>query len=254
MIGIVIPLKSRAMSADWRLTQQLLRQTLHSVLRQTNQDFMIVVVHHDRPDLGSIGSSRVELVDASFPPPVQKEAGPMRRDKEQKVLAGVRLLLERGCEWVLKLDADDLLAKETCAFIATCDADAVIFNSGIIASRGSNWHIMESESFHRVCGSCMAFHRRMLTESPGQQHLPPMFDLLVTDGHSHPEEECRQLSARISYPPFPAACYVQSADIRLSALYNANYKPTLREFVGRLRRLRWTTREVRERFGLVASL
>ena len=50
MIGIVIPLKAKRMSADWRLTEQLVKQTLYSVVRQTNQGLRVVVVCHDAPE------------------------------------------------------------------------------------------------------------------------------------------------------------------------------------------------------------
>ena len=190
-------------------------------------------------------------MEAPFPPPLERVAFQMRQDKERKIAIGVARLLQEGCDWIMKLDADDLIARETCAFIEDSKSDAVVFRKGIISLSESKWHLLEHSNFHRVCGSCFAFRSNLILDVAAGQAAHPLSQFFLSDHHEEVVEICLEHSVTISYPPFAAACYLQYySDIRLSSLYHPNHKPTIRELVGRLRRLRRTTRAVREEFGM----
>jgi hypothetical protein len=188
-------------------------------------------------------------MEAPFAPPRDRIASQMKQDKEKKVTIGATKLLQDGCDWIMKLDADDLIARETCAFIENSASDAVIFREGISRFHGSKWHIVETKKFHRICGTCFAFRRHlMLDENNGVTASP--FRFFVSDQHEQVIEKCSEYSATVSYPPFAAACYVNYTDVRLSALYHPFCPPTLRSLVGHFRRLRFTTRALREQFAI----
>lgn len=254
MIGIIIPLKAKRMSADWQVTGALLRQTLASVSRQSCQAFRVLIVCHDLPDLqpkeGHWTVPPVAIMEAPFAPPLERVAFQMRQDKERKVATGAVQLLHDGCDWIMKLDADDLIARETCAFIEKSGSDAVVFRKGIISLFQSKWHLFEPTNFHRVCGSCFAFRRHLILDVAAGEAAHPLSQFFVSDHHEQVLERCIEHSVTVSCPPFAAACYLQYPDVRLSSLYHPNYKPTLRELMGRLRRLRRTTSAVHEEFGM----
>lgn len=240
------------MSADWQLIETLLRQTLTSLARQTCQDLQVLIVCHDTPDLARWRCAwtmrSLVVMEAPFAPPRDRIASQMRQDKENKITIGATKLLQHGCDWIMKLDADDLIARETCAFIDNSASDAVIFRKGISRVHGSKWHIVETKNFHRICGSCFAFRRHLLAQNNGV--TPPAFRFFGSDHHEDVIEKCSEYSATVSYPPFAAACYVNYTDVRLSALYHPFYRPTLRSLVGHFRRLRFTTRAAREQFAI----
>ena len=254
MIGIVIPLKAKRMSADWQMTEALLRQTLASVSRQSCQAFRVLIVCHEIPDVGPKQARwtlpPIGIAGAPFSPPSERVAFQMRQDKERKVAIGIARLLREGCDWIMKLDADDLLAQETCKFIEESGTDAVIFRKGIVRLSESKWHLLEPSNFHRVCGTCFAFRRHLILDLVAGKAAHPLSQFFVSDHHEQVVERCLEHSVAVSYPPFAAACYVQYQDIRLSTLYHPEHKPTIRELIGRLRRLRRTTPAVREQFGI----
>jgi hypothetical protein len=254
MIGIVIPLKAKRMSADWRATGAFLRQTLASISRQSCQALRVLIVCHELPDVEPKQVRwklpPVEIMEAPFSPPSERVAFQMRRDKERKVTIGTKRLLCDGCDWIMKLDADDLISRETCKYIENSRSDAVIFRKGIIGSSGSRWHLLESRNFHRVCGSCFAFRRHLILDVFATEATRPLSQFFVSDHHEEVIERCLEHSVTMSCPPFAAACYVQYPDVRLSTIYHPDYKPTLRGLIGRLRRLRRTTPAVREEFSM----
>ena len=198
------------MSSDWALTQSLLRQTLNSICRQSSQAFRVVVMCHDRPSLGSINTSAIEISEVPFSPPAERAAHLMRKDKERKLELGLSRLAKLGCDWVMKLDADDLIARETCAFIEKADSDAVIFRRGIVWQVSSHWHISETKNFHRICGSSFALRRHLMLEESGRQGV--LFDFFISDNHERIEEMCREHNISVRCPEFPGACYVRHSE------------------------------------------
>jgi hypothetical protein len=249
LLGFLIPLKSKAVSFDWALTQALLRQTLASTSQQSCKAFHTVVVCHDRPNLGPLSTAQIKIVEVAFPPPAERTALLMRRDKERKLELGLDYLAQLGCDWVMKLDADDLIARDVCAFINHAASDAVIFKKGIVWSMGSNWYLSESTNFHRICGTCFALRRGFMLQDDGQRGR--LFDFFISDHHERIEDICRENSISVLHPGFPAACYVRHLDLALSKFYHPNHNLTVRERLGLIRRLRRLRPSVREQFGML---
>jgi hypothetical protein len=241
------------MSANWHLTQALLRQTLASVSRQTCQDFRVLVVCHDPPSLrpkkGCWTLPTVSIEQAPFSAPSILRSDTAHRDMKRKVALGAARLVQDGCDWIMKLDADDLLARETFAFIENSVSDAVIFRKGLVIVSGSRWHLLETRNFHRVCGSCFAMRRDLIMDVAAGEAAHPLSQFFVSDHHEQVVERCLEHSVRVNYPPFAAACYVQHSDM-MSTLFQPAYRRSIRELVGRLRRLRRTTATIREQFAI----
>jgi hypothetical protein len=248
LLGFLIPLKSKEMSSDWGLTSSLLRQTLDSICRQSCQAFHVIVVCHDRPGWEAIRNSAIEFMEVAFPPPAERAAHLMRKDKERKLELGLHRLVQLGCDWVMKMDADDLISREACAFIDKANSDVVIFKKGIVWRLASNWYLSETKNFHRICGSSFALRSHLMLEDDGRPGT--LFDFFISDNHEQIEDACRALNLSVLYPGFPAACYVKHSDLALSRFYHPEHKQTVREHLGWLRRLRRMTPSVREHFGM----
>lgn len=115
MLTIVTCLRSRAVSRQWDYHVWLLQRTLESLLAQSNPDFRIVVVCHEIPDVPQLKHPKVHAVSVAFSPPARNN-DEMCADKALKLTAGVDWALERGTDYVMFVDGDDLVSNRVCSF------------------------------------------------------------------------------------------------------------------------------------------
>lgn len=130
--AIVIPFRSKAESIDWVRESDLLHRTIQSVLRQSYSGFKVFIIYTDLPD-NCISDQRVEYI--LFPYGYQsydemknkevllekfKKSTKMvvrRWDKARKLTYGSKLAKEADCDYIMALDADDLLSNRFLAYL-----------------------------------------------------------------------------------------------------------------------------------------
>ena len=84
-IAFAISLKSRIVSRNWDQVQANLSMTLRSILRNTDQNFRIIIAGHEKPDIKEIEHSQVTWLSVDFPPPVPPGSAPeFSEDKRHK--------------------------------------------------------------------------------------------------------------------------------------------------------------------------
>lgn len=110
MLTFIVSMRARALSKDWALHTRLLQCTLNSILAQTHPAFDVVVVCHDVPDIPQARHSAVHTLSVDFPPP-QRTNDDMCADKVLKISRGVEWAMARGSEYVMFVDADDLVSR-----------------------------------------------------------------------------------------------------------------------------------------------
>lgn len=152
-----VALVPRATARDWPLVEALLGLTLASVRAQTDPDFAVLVLGHDRPATLP-DDPRVEFLESSWPvePP-----GPHNADSGRKKHALNDLVLERGGGLFMVLDADDWVDRRLVEAARATPREAVgaIVDTGLItdlrtlrAAPLPHPRIFAGE-FHRLCGS-----------------------------------------------------------------------------------------------------
>jgi len=163
-LGIVIPLKAKAVSRDWSLTCANLQATLNSVKNQKCEKFSCVVVGHDCPDFlsdGFEGGGAIKFLrfNEFLPPEVggdeSKNQLKYEFDRCSKILKGI-MHLNSSYKLVthyFALDADDLVR---CDFIDKLQKysnfDAVILDKGYFLFKKFGI-LNEEDEFSAYCGS-----------------------------------------------------------------------------------------------------
>jgi hypothetical protein len=91
------------------LAQALLGLTLTSIRAQTDPDFRVVILGHDRPATLPDDDPRVEFLEADWP---AEAPGPHNADSGRKKHAINDLVLERGGGLLMFVDADDWVDRD----------------------------------------------------------------------------------------------------------------------------------------------
>ncbi|MEQ3660122.1 MAG: hypothetical protein ABNH21_14325 [Glaciecola sp.] len=161
-LGIVIPLKAKAVSQNWATVEDALAKVLSTINSQTSSNFECVVVGHDEPEGYninelSINSSFVQFTE--FSPPNQDEISGMELqlgyefDRCSKIAKGMIYLNDKNVTHWFALDADDLLHKE---FVATIERfpehKAFVIDRGYFYFE-NNGILNEVDNLSLVCGS-----------------------------------------------------------------------------------------------------
>ncbi|MHA7924495.1 MAG: hypothetical protein ACX936_04795 [Marinobacter sp.] len=177
-IGIVIPLKAKAVAKNWDITCRNIKMTLSSIENQTADHFEAIVVGHDCPDFMKIDKDQYKRTSflnfSEFDPPVKgsdKSENQLRYeyDRCKKILKGVMILKKSVpsiTHW-FALDADDLLHKDFVNVLQSYDRfDAVILDKGYFYYRSANMINIEDE-FSAYCGSSAIISENVF-EIPGE--------------------------------------------------------------------------------------
>jgi len=158
-LGIVIPLKPRAVARCWPEVEKRLRSTVASLRRQSSADWDAVIVGNERPELGECPLPNLSFVTIDHPPPTPGPGGwitdaSSHEDKTAKQVLGMRCLAAtRSITHWLHLDADDLLHEH---FVATVSRmvpfDIAVVRNGY-AYYPSFQRSMYLDRIDRFCGS-----------------------------------------------------------------------------------------------------
>jgi hypothetical protein len=202
MLAFVVPLKSAAVSKSWNQVTRLVERTLRSACAQTSPEFRVIVVCHEEPEIG-FEDQRLEFLRVGFPPPGQDLDGRIR-DKNRKVLAGLRRALTCQPTHVMLLDADDCVSNRLAAYVAQHPAaNGWYIAKGCFWREGLDTVHVERRRFHKWCGSSHILRPEFL-ELPA----PP-----ADDWHFRHSQVVHQMRARgtpLEPLPFPGAVYLIS--------------------------------------------
>src|SRR5437667_11667202 len=111
VIAFIVALKAKALAKNWDRVCRLFEATLQSAYNQTDGDFRIIAVCHDRPALRHIYDGRVEFITVDFPPPLPVHHSMMKderiqvydlmmQDKWKKIAVGVKRARELSASFV----------------------------------------------------------------------------------------------------------------------------------------------------------
>lgn len=115
MLTILTSLRAKTLADNWDHHVTLLDHALQSMLSNVGS-FQIVVVCHEVPDVPSASDKRVTFlsVDLAVPKRINDD---MCVDKVLKLSIGTRWALERGTDYVMFTDADDLVNRKIVALV-----------------------------------------------------------------------------------------------------------------------------------------
>jgi len=168
MLVFVIPLKSSQVSKDWDLVSQLFERCLKSVCNQTSDKFRVIVVCHEKPNIG-FSHPYITYIEVDYPLPGQqlKELGLEQEvdwkgtevfsrdiDKGRKLLNGLAYAEKFSPSHVMVVDADDCVSKNIAKFVEqNPDCNGWYIKKGYLYHE--NWQFLKVKfkDFNLICGS-----------------------------------------------------------------------------------------------------
>jgi hypothetical protein len=152
MLVFITPLKSRESAQSWAQTQWLVERTIRSACAQSSEAFRMIVVCHERPEIG-FTHPQLKFLQLNTPPPEANAERP-GDDKRAKIRHGIECALEENPTHVMLLDADDCVSRRLAEFVAERPLDhGWYFGRGFI--HYEDRHLLQRVPwrFQRHCGS-----------------------------------------------------------------------------------------------------
>lgn len=161
MLVFVVPLQSKAVSKSWERVVELVERSVRSACQQTSSAFRVIVVCHEKPELGfehpNLSYAEVDFERPRIKPGMsavdivsQKDT-----DKGRKQLWGLEAAKQYNPTHTMLLDADDLVSNRLAEFVQQHpQANGWFFAKGYRYVPGSNWIYKKVRGFYSMCGSC----------------------------------------------------------------------------------------------------
>lgn len=252
MLVFILPLRARAVSADWVVTSQLLGRTLRNLRCQTSSSWRAIVVGHDRPELDEFRDERIKFLAQEMPVPTSPAE--MMNDKMEKTSAGCVAAFELTTMLddvsLMLVDPDDLVSRQITQHVhESDDENGTYVKSGYIHSVGARWCI-KSESFDRFCGTSSILrikkNGRMCFRSVGN------LSEILNKGHHLRRELMQQIGSPLVPLPFLGAVYTIGTGQNWSGAVTRAFFGSKRQTLTSVLSVRAVTPRMRQEFpGLV---
>ncbi|MEL7069110.1 MAG: glycosyltransferase family A protein [Cyanobacteria bacterium J06581_3] len=232
MIVFIVPLKSKKISKNWGKVSQLLERTLKSVCNQTSDNFRVVIVCHERPDI-AFEHPRASYVDVNFAPPNwsgnakrQEDYQEIRLDKSRKLWFGLIHAQRFNPRYIMFVDADDCISNRIADFVSeNSEEDGWLVCSGYEYQDGSQRIFCRNKHFNQRCGSSHIIryeflsHKKMKFEEVTWEYLR----------HQTIENMYKRFNKRFECLPFRGAVYIteNAENIRSQTKYYLQRNSTL---------------------------
>lgn len=169
MLVFIIPLKSARVSKSWDLVCKLFERTLRSVCNQTSSDYHVIVVCHEKPEIG-FDSPKITYVQVDFPLPgaeyVSKE-----KDRRLKVQVGLLQAKAMNASHIMFVDADDCVSKHLAEFVSKhSDQNGWFLGKGYDYQEDLRLLRVRNKNLHLRTGSSHIIKLDLLTV---EMNLPP---------------------------------------------------------------------------------
>ena len=157
MLAFIIPVKHPSSCRSYDVVSALLKQTLHSVCRQTSDDFRVIVVCNRKPRYSDVFKN-TSFVEVDFPPPQSpvsksEEHSHVFLDKGCKQAIGLVVARQYNPKHIMFTDADDFVSCRIAEFTKMRPAEpGWFFEKGLVFSNLSKV-IEERHRFWSYCGT-----------------------------------------------------------------------------------------------------
>jgi hypothetical protein len=254
MICFIMGLKARAICKDWPRVESLASATLHSVCQQTDQDFSVIVVCNEIPRTTLPSGAPVTFIAKDFPLPGGIAGHENGLDKFRKLAHGLAAAREMKPDFVMLMDADDLVSRRLAEFANSNKAsNGWMFETGYAWKYGGSWVTPVKSGFHKACGTSAIINSRLINFPAEASDEALSTCIVLANGHTTICDTLARQGAPLDVLPFPGALYVTDHGDNgslLAAGENARSWISLRFWLGSLRQRRYLSPAIRAEFGL----
>ena len=168
MLVFIVPIKSAKLSRSWSLSSRLFERCLRSICQQTSQNFRVVVVCNERPEI-QFSHPNVHYIEVDFPPPVpvpdeertagyeygfSRDIARKNADKARKIHTGLDYAARYHPTHSMVVDADDCVSSRLAEFVARNPrSDGWFFKKGYMYPEGGRFLYFNVRNFYQICGS-----------------------------------------------------------------------------------------------------
>jgi hypothetical protein len=169
MIVFIVPIKSKLISKSWSLLSILFERCIRSICNQTDDNFRVVVVCNEKPDIDFF-SPNIHYVEVDFLPPISNEfqkktlegyayglsqdIANKNADKARKILKGIEYAQQFSPQHLMVVDADDCVSRHLAKFVNQhSNCDGWVMKKGYIYYEGSRWLLQNATNFNQVSGT-----------------------------------------------------------------------------------------------------
>ena len=212
MLVFIVPIKSSQVSNSWSQVCKLFERTLRSICQQTNHNFRVICVCHERPEI-EFTHPAVSYVEVDFPIPywnkkvfVREENHNQYVDKGRKIWLGLAEAKKYDPDHIMFVDADDCVSNKIVEFVQGQEPhhNGWFFNQGYEYEEGSSKIYLRQKEFNQKCGTSYIFRFDLV--------FPQWvdFDSITRDYQSH-QMFGKYLAERgtpLSPLPFPGSTYM----------------------------------------------
>jgi hypothetical protein len=268
MVGFVIPFKSKAKSKNWKMDCALLNRTLKSVVNQKDQEFKCYVVYSDLPD-NPLEHQQISWVKFPFPFANKNEIAdaekynsfgkekkewehlPFFYDQGRKSLYGTTQAKSDGCQYIMMLDADDLLSNKVTGYINEQDPATncgFYMNKGYLYAENSSLLIKVPDQMNFMCGSVNIIRGDVIPDIDFSINTYENYSFF--SAHSYVRTRIQYSHSETIKPlPFYGLVYVFHSTNEMASKADLK-KTSLRNLAKRIIRGKLVTTAVRKEFGL----
>ncbi|HEY9802616.1 MAG TPA: glycosyltransferase family A protein [Leptolyngbyaceae cyanobacterium] len=252
MIVFVIPLKSQKVSQDWEKVCQLFERCLQSICRQTDPNFRVIVVCHEKPNI-QFTHPHVHYVEADFPIPNQTLLE-KSQDKGKKIIKGLIFARFFSPNHVMIVDADDCISKRISEFTNQHpDVNGWYLNKGYVYQESSAFIYYRKSHFYSWCGTCNII-KYDACDLPSKDDEYPEYLIKYYDEHKHIVEAMKNKGLPMEEFPFAGVVYVIGNGENIyqtgfSTIHNSN-KGKVWFLVKEILKFRHLNSLIRQEFGL----
>lgn len=207
MLVFLVPLKSKQVSRDWSRVSQLLERCVLSIVNQTSDNFKLVIVCHERPDI-RVQHPSIDYLEVNFPPPNlgrENIINSMDRDKNKKMQKGLEYVSSINPSHIMFVDADDCVSCKIADFVnRKPHANGWVLDSGYVYEDGSNKIFYKQDRFYLMSGTSHIIRYSLLKD----ERLRSIYTESDSPLHQTIVDTMSKRGTPLESLPFPGAIYV----------------------------------------------
>jgi len=272
MLTFIVPVISREISDNWDLVLGNLRKTLASIKNQTISNWRVLIVSQTKPDVEYI-EDKIIYIHADFKPaakpPENIKLSAMKRsvcrrandlDRVRKIRVAAATLHEYRTDFVMLLEADDLVSNRLCEFVMeNKEANGWSIQEGYTWD-GRSGYMFQTNRFNAISGSSWivkVFYEMLpkdmpLDVDPSTLTLVPSGCPFLDNGHRKMRDGMAQAGKPMQTLPFRGAIYHWMHGVNLSDKYIIEDESL--SLSGKMRQWRSNLKNMKNRVYLTESL
>jgi len=264
MLGFIIPVKPKEYSKNWQLDNQVLERTARSVCNQNSNNFKLIIVYTDKPEI-KYEHENLHYLQFPYEEVSVKEIADWEErkqwyspvfaermmDKSRKIILGCQLAKSLGCTYLMGVDSDDLISNRLGSFI-----------SRYPGKNGAGWRISKGYVYEE--NAALAVKNKSIWQMNGSTHIiradlvkiPDfttnfnLFDYSLFQSHVYTYQRLIDFEKeKLEEVPFYAVIYLIHSN-NYSEVKNIISANSIKLFIKKVLFGKWITQKLREEFGL----